>query len=299
MKIDCNMEKEVFSGKNIVLLTEKLHIPEGTYSINVSGKDAEKLVGESSIYDGMNGRNGNNAGTSGDIILSFKEIEKRGELKLYVDGGRGGNGQDGKKGDTGITGEAGANAKIGSKKESKEFANVKGTKYYVVKAEKGKQGGTGGTGGNGGNAGLGSKSGQVYLLGKAPLLKSAISKKDGNHGLAGKGGSGGAGGAGGLGGIRGIYEETIRYIGTSPPMDNSDRNYYYFDRYVFNHALNQKQAADDGEKLNALYEEHKDWIISKREDSGSAGAEGTAGHSGDALKEKELLKQEYSLSIDT
>ncbi|EGT4864223.1 hypothetical protein DBN25_12615 [Clostridioides difficile] len=299
LKIDCNMEKEVFSGKNIVLLTEKLHIPEGTYSINVSGKDAEKLVGESSIYDGMNGRNGNNAGTSGDIILSFKEIEKRGELKLYVDGGRGGNGQDGKKGDTGITGEAGANAKIGSKKESKEFANVKGTKYYVVKAEKGKQGGTGGTGGNGGNAGLGSKSGQVYLLGKAPLLKSAISKKDGNHGLAGKGGSGGAGGAGGLGGIRGIYEETIRYIGTSPPMDDSDRNYYYFDRYVFNHALNQKQAADDGEKLNTLYEEHKDWTISKREDSGSAGAEGKAGHSGDALKEKELLKQEYSLSIDT
>ncbi len=82
-------------------------------------------------------------------------------------------------------------------------------------------------------------------------------------------------------------------------MDNSDRNYYYFDRYVFNHALNQKQAADDGEKLNTLYEEHKDWTISKREDSGSAGAEGKAGHSGDALKEKELLKQEYSLSIDT
>ncbi len=24
----------------------------------------------------MNGRNGNNAGTSGDILLSFKEIEK-------------------------------------------------------------------------------------------------------------------------------------------------------------------------------------------------------------------------------
>lgn len=49
----------------------------------------------------------------------------------------------------------------------------------MVKAEKGKQGGTGGTGGNGGNAGLGSKSGQVYLLGKAPLLKGAISKKMG------------------------------------------------------------------------------------------------------------------------
>ncbi|CZR83248.1 hypothetical protein CDFC105_43962 [Clostridioides difficile] len=26
LKIDCNMEKEVLSGKNIVLLTEKLHI---------------------------------------------------------------------------------------------------------------------------------------------------------------------------------------------------------------------------------------------------------------------------------
>lgn len=97
LKIDCNMEKEVFSGKNIVLLTEKLCIPEGTYSINVSGKDAEKLVGEDSIYNGVNGRNGNNAGTSGDILLSFKEIEKRGELKLYADGGQGGNGEDGKK----------------------------------------------------------------------------------------------------------------------------------------------------------------------------------------------------------
>lgn len=236
------------------MLTEKVFIPEGSYSINVSGKNAEKLAGEDYIYNGMNGRNGNNAGTSGDIILSFKEIEKIGELKLYVDGGRGGNGQDGKIGETGLTGKAGENAKIGSKKESKEFAKDKDTKYYLVKAEKGKQGGTGGIGGNGGNAGLGSKAGQVYLLGKATLLKGAISKKDGNHGLAGKGGSGGAGGAGGLGGIRGIYEETIRYIGISAPIDDSDRNYYYFDRYVFNHASDEKEVADDGVKLNALYE---------------------------------------------
>ncbi len=40
------------------------------------------MVGESSIYDGMNGRNGNNAGTSGDIILSFKEIEKEENLNF-------------------------------------------------------------------------------------------------------------------------------------------------------------------------------------------------------------------------
>ncbi len=41
----------------------------------------------------------------------------------------------------------------------------------MIKAEKGKQGGTGGTGGNGGNAGIGSKSGQIYLIGKAIVLK--------------------------------------------------------------------------------------------------------------------------------
>lgn len=52
-------------------------------------------------------------------------------------------------------------------------------------------------------------------------------------------------------------------------------------------------------KLNALYEKHKDWTINKREDSGSDGAEGKEGHFGNALKEKELLKQEYSLSMDT
>ncbi|HFL3523779.1 TPA: hypothetical protein ACG3Q9_003362 [Clostridioides difficile] len=300
LKIDCNMEKQVFSGKNIVLLTEKVFILEGTHSINVSGKDAEKLVGEDSIYNGVNGRNGNNAGTSGDILLSFKEIEKRGELKLYADGGQGGNGQDGKIGVTGLTGEIGANAKKSSKIESKTFYNTsKGCRYYVIKAEKGKQGGNGGTGGNGGNAGLGSKSGQIYLLGKATLLKGAISKKDGNHGLAGNGGSGGAGGAGGLGGIRGIYEETRRYISPLNPIDYSDRNYYYFDRYVLSCALNKKEVADDGEKLKALYEKHKDWTISKREDSGSVGAEGKEGSSGDSLKEKELLKQECSLSMDT
>lgn len=92
LKIDCNMEKEVFLGKNIVLFIEKLYILEGIYLINVFGKDVEKLVGESFIYDGMNGRNGNNVGILGDIILFFKEIEKRGEFKFYVDGGCGGNG---------------------------------------------------------------------------------------------------------------------------------------------------------------------------------------------------------------
>ena len=295
IKVDCNMEKEVFSGKNIVLLAKKLCIPEGTHSINVSGKDAEQLTGEDTIYNGMNGRDGNNAGTAGDILLSFKEIEKKGELKLYVDGGLGGNGQDGKIGETGITGEIGANAKIGSEKESKEFANDNDTKYFVVKAEKGKQGGIGGTGGDGGNAGLGSKSGQIYLLGKASVLKGAISTKDGHHGMAGNGGSGGIGGSRGLGGIRGIYEETIR---RGEGGDYSDRNYYYFDRYVLSYASDSTEVADDGVKLNALYEKHKDWKVSKREDSGPDGAEGREGRFGNALKEKELLKQEYSLSID-
>lgn len=55
---------------------------------------------------------------------------------------------------------------------------------------------------------------------------------------------------------------------------------------MFNHASNENQVADDGEKLNALYEKHKDWTISKREDSGLVGAEGKDGRSGDALKKR-------------
>ena len=297
LKIDCNMEKEVFSGKNIVLLTEKVFIPEGTHSINVSGKDAEQLIGENTIYNGLNGRNGNNAGTSGDILLSFKEIEKRGELKLYADGGQGGNGQDGKIGDTGLTGETGANAKYDSKKDMKTFYSTgMGHRYYVIKAEKGKQGGTGGTGGNGGNAGIGSKSGQIYLLGKAIVLKGSISKKNGSHGMAGKGGPGGKGGSGGLGGIRGIYEEIIRTYSFSGEIYDSETNYYFFDRCILK---KHKEVLDDGEKLKALYEKHNDWTISKHEDSGSDGEDGKEGRFGDALKERELLKQKYSLSMDT
>ncbi|MCC0653480.1 GTPase [Clostridioides sp. ES-S-0001-03] len=299
LKIDCDMKKDVFSGKNIVLLVEKLCIPKGSYSINVSGNDAKKLDGESSIYNGMNGRAGNNAGTSGDILISFKHIQKEGELKLYADGGQGGNGQGGKVGETGASGIAGANAKLGSKPEKKEFNKEKGTKYYIVEAEKGKQGDTGGIGGDGGNAGLGSKAGQIYLLGQATVLKSFISQIDGRHGLAGKGGSGGKGGAGGIGGIRGIFEETIRYIGISVPIDDSDRNYYYFDRYVIGRGSDSEETADDGKALDDLYTKHKDWTIKKLADSGLDGAQGKEGNPGKSLVENELLKQEYSLSMDT
>ncbi|PBH58246.1 hypothetical protein BGU76_00080, partial [Clostridioides difficile] len=62
---------------------------------------------------------------------------------------------------------------------------------------------------------------------------------------------------------------------------------------------NRKEETDNGEKVNTFYEEHTDWKISKHEDSGSAGAEGRAGHSGDTLKEKEMIKMEYTLSKDT
>lgn len=294
---DCDLGPEGFSGKNVVLIGREL-ICEEEHMIDVSAMAGENAPAEMPASDTQNemnggsGKNGGDAGYSGDILLSFAHVSHIDKLLLKANGGNGGDGQPGGDGIIGATGADGQDANFNS--ETEELSS----KYTLLKGAIGDIGGNGGNGGNGGDGGKGSVAGNIFLFGAAKQSLHDISQVSGRNGLGGKCGKKGGKGPGGKGGHHGLKVTITTYIqGMIYPL--KDINYYFK-----NGTSGEKRnlISDDGSKFQKIWDEDSD-LRSKMENSmfakdGAQGvSEGIDGQDGESLSEDQIQKSDHSIDL--
>lgn len=300
LRIDASFPADIFSGKNLILLGNRLTVEAGDYEMDVSGRSGEELCKRdmcSVEVQGANGRNGNDGTPSGDILLSFAEVRKNGTLQLIANGGNGSDGENGGQGVKGSKGADGRDAAKGGECDKKAFYKKGILSYYKIEGTVGEQGGNGGNGGNGGKAGCAGEAGHIYLYSAArKLFSTNMQTKRGNHGRPGIGGAGGAKGDGGRGGKRGIRVAELHSSGASGGIyDYEVSRFYYPDGYEDQ----EHEVYDGGAALEKLYQsdpEIERTLGSRYADSGKKGvSEGKAGQDGEIPGKEAYRKQKYPI----
>uniref|UniRef100_A0A182W242 Uncharacterized protein n=1 Tax=Anopheles minimus TaxID=112268 RepID=A0A182W242_9DIPT len=107
-KVDANLEKGVWHGRNIVVYAKELQICQSVHW-NVSGKDGcEKYTqnaGSSKNGIGLNGKDGEAGESGGNVMIIAKVIKCSENLTITANGGNGSKGQDGGNGAPGKDGK--------------------------------------------------------------------------------------------------------------------------------------------------------------------------------------------------
>jgi hypothetical protein len=108
--IDCNLEKDRWHGKNIVIIADSVVIVQNC-EFDVSGIDGENFEqsapnGQNSSCDGEPGKHGRPGQSGGNVLLCCSQITGK-NLRIVTNGGRGGDGQSGGNGMDGMDGKDG------------------------------------------------------------------------------------------------------------------------------------------------------------------------------------------------
>ncbi|CAF0892686.1 unnamed protein product [Adineta ricciae] len=109
--IDENLENQLWHGKNIVIIADKVHI-WNTCIIDVSGRGHDQTAGKKRARDGetcgdlngADGKDGEAGESSGNMIFLAEELFEGQLLTLKLNGGNGSHGEDGGNGANGNNG---------------------------------------------------------------------------------------------------------------------------------------------------------------------------------------------------